>query len=56
MVAVAALLASLGALARSGPLVAGGPATLVGLVAVLLWWLLVALVLVVRPRAASSRD
>ncbi len=52
VVAVVALVASLGALARSGPLVAGGPATLVALVASLLWWLLVAILLVIRPRTA----
>jgi len=45
-----ALLGSLGVVVGSGPLAAGGPATLVALVAGLLWWLAASLLLLLRPR------
>ena len=49
VVAGLALLASLGVVARSGALAAGGPVTLVALVAGLGWWLIAAILLVARP-------
>lgn len=54
IVAAVALLASLGVVVRSGALAAGGPVTLVALVAGLGWWLLAAVLLVVRPRQATA--
>src|SRR5262249_13718850 len=48
--AFTALLGSLGVIVGSGPLSAGGPATLVALVASLLWWLAASLLLLLRPR------
>jgi hypothetical protein len=54
VVGVPALLGSLGVIAGSGPLAAGGPATLVALVAGLLWWLAASLLLVLRPRSLSA--
>jgi len=49
-----ALLGSLGVIVSSGPLAAGGPATLVALVAGLLWWLAASLLLLLRPRRLAS--
>ena len=55
VVAPIALTASLGVIAGSGPLAAGGPVTLLAFVAGLLWWLLAAVMLVVRkPRSVYS--
>jgi len=54
VVTVPALLASLGIVVGSGPLAAGGPATLVALVASLLWWLLAGLLLLVRTLPRSG--
>ena len=48
--AFTALLGSLGVIVGSGPLAAGGPATLMALVASLLWWLAAGLLLLLRPR------
>jgi hypothetical protein len=53
LVVAAAVLASFGIIARTGPLAAGGQVTLVALVAGLLWWLLVSLLLLVRPTSGS---
>ncbi len=53
VVVLAALLASFGIIASTGPLAAGGPMTLVALVVGLLWWLLVSLLLLVRPTSAT---
>jgi len=52
IVSVIAVLASLGVVVGSGPLAAGGPISLLSLVAGLLWWLLAAILLVVRPGVA----
>jgi hypothetical protein len=48
VVVAAALLASLGVVVDSGPLAAGGPVTLVALVAGLLWWLAASFLLLMR--------
>lgn len=49
LVALIQLVASLGTVVITGPLAAGGPATLVAFVAFLVWFLLVSVVLLVRP-------
>jgi hypothetical protein len=54
VVTVPALLASLGIVVGSGPLAAARPATLVALVASLLWWLLASLLLLVRTLTRSG--
>jgi hypothetical protein len=53
VVVLAALAASFGIIATSGPSAAGGPVTLVALVAGLLWWLIVSLLLLVRPASRT---
>ena len=52
IVAAISVAGSLGVMVRSGPLAAGGPATLLALVFGLLWWLIAAVFLLVRPRVA----
>jgi hypothetical protein len=54
VVVVAAVGASLGIIVASGPLAAGGPVTLVALVAGLLWWLVAGVRLLVRPSTAVA--
>jgi hypothetical protein len=53
VVAVIQLVASLGTVVVTGPLAAGGPVTLVAFVGFVIWFLLISVVLLVRPAPAA---